>query len=54
MLLIFIVGTKLNLFKMTFVPIVIYGYESWPLSSKHYSQLQATEMRHLRKIEEKI
>ena len=34
--------------------IVKYGYESWPLSSKHSSQLQATELRYLREIEEKI
>jgi hypothetical protein len=32
---------------------ITYGYESWALSSKHNSQMKATEIRYLRKIEGK-
>jgi hypothetical protein len=45
--------TKLTVYKTTYIPIITYGCESWPLSSKHNSQLQATEIRYLRKIEGK-
>jgi hypothetical protein len=40
-------------YKITYIPIIMYGCEPWPLSSKHNSQLHTTEMRYLRKIEGK-
>jgi len=40
-------------YKTTYIPVITYGCELWPLSSDCNSQLQATEMRYLRKNEEK-
>jgi len=45
--------TKLTIYRTSYVSVVTYGCESWPLSSKHNSELQATEMRSLREIEGK-
>jgi hypothetical protein len=45
--------TKLTMYRTSYISIASYGRESWPLSSKHNSQLQATEMISLRKIEGK-
>lgn len=39
--------------KKVVMPTLIYGYESWTLSKKHYSRVNATEMMFLRKIERK-
>ena len=42
---------KLSIFKAVFVPILTYGHESWVMTEKMRSQVQASEMRFLRKIE---
>lgn len=42
--------TKMTVFKTIFVPSLIFGSESWILSRRLKSQLQATEMKFLRKI----
>ena len=42
---------KLSIFKAVFVPILTYGYESWVMTEREQSQVQASEMRFLRKIE---
>ena len=41
---------KLLVFKSIFVPILIYGHESWVLIENVRSQMQASEMRFLQKI----
>ena len=42
---------KLLIFQTVFVPIVTYGHESWVMTKRVRSQVQASEMRFLRKIE---
>ena len=42
---------KLSIFKAVFVPILTYGHESWVITKRERSQVQATEMRFLQKIE---
>ena len=42
---------KLSIFKAVFVPILTYGHESWVMTERMRSQLQASEMSFLRKIE---
>ena len=42
---------KLSIFKTIFVPILTYGHESWVMTERMRSQVQASEMRFLRKIE---
>ena len=42
---------KLSIFKTVFVPILTYGHESWVMTERVRSQVQASEMRFLRKIE---
>ena len=42
---------KLSVFKAVFVPILTYGHESWVMTKRVRSQMQASEMRFLRKIE---
>ena len=42
---------KLSIFKTVFVPILICGHESWVMTERVRSQVQAYEMRFLRKIE---
>ena len=42
---------KLSVFKAVFVPILTYGHESWVRTERVRSQVQAFEMRFLRKIE---
>ena len=42
---------KLSVFKTVFVPILTYGHESWVMTERMRSQVQASEMRFLRKIE---
>ena len=42
---------KLSIFKAVFVPILTYGNESWVMTEKMRSQVQASEMRFLRRIE---
>ena len=42
---------KLSIFKAVFVPVLTYGHESWVITERMRSQVQASEMRFLRKIE---
>ena len=42
---------KLPIIKAVFVPILTYGHESWVMTERVRSQVQASEMRFLRKIE---
>ena len=42
---------KLSIFKAVFVSILTYGHESWVMTERMRSQVQASEMRFLRKIE---
>ena len=42
---------KLSIFKAVLVPILTYGHESWVMTEKMRSQVQASEMRCLQKIE---
>ena len=42
---------KLSIFKEVFVPILTYGHESWVTTKRVRSQVQASEMRFLRRIE---
>ena len=41
---------KLSVFKSIFVPILTCGHESWVLTERVRSQMQACEMRFLRKV----
>ena len=41
----------LSLFKTVFVPILTYGHESWVMTERVRSQVQASEMKFLRRIE---
>ena len=41
---------KLSIFKAVFVPILIYGHEFWVMTERVQSQVQAPEMRFLRRI----
>jgi len=42
---------KLAVFKTVFVPILTYGHESWIMTERIQSQVQASEMRFLGRIE---
>ena len=42
---------KLSIFKAVFVPILTYSHESWVMTERMRSQVQASEMRFFRKIE---
>ena len=42
---------KLSIFKTVFVPILTYDHESWVMTERMRSQVQASEMRYLRRIE---
>ena len=42
---------KLSIFKAAFVPILTYGHESWVMTERMQSQMRASEMRFLRRIE---
>ena len=42
---------KLSIFKAVFVPILTYGHESWVMTERVQSQVQASETRFLRRIE---
>ena len=44
-------NAKLLIFKAVFVPIFTCGHESWVMTEKVRSQVQASEMRFLRRIE---
>ena len=43
-------GAKLSEINLIFVPILTYGHESWVKTVKAKLQMQASEMRFLRKI----
>ena len=42
---------KFYIFKAVFDPILTYGHESWVMTERMQSQVQASEMRVLRRIE---
>jgi len=42
---------KLSVFKTVFIPILTHGHESWVMTERIQSQMQASEMRFLRRIE---
>ena len=42
---------KLSIFKAVFVPILTYGHESWVMTERVRSQVQASEMRFVRRME---
>ena len=42
---------KLLIFETVFVPILTYGHESWLMTLRVPSQVQASKMRFLRRIE---
>ena len=42
---------KLSIFKAVFIRILTYGHESWVMTERMRSQVQASEMRFLRRIE---
>ena len=42
---------KLSVFKTVFVPILTYGHKSWVITERVRSQMQASEMRFLERIE---
>ena len=42
---------KLSIFLAVFVPILTYGHESWVMTERMRSRVQASEMSFLRKIE---
>ena len=44
--------TKVPIFKTVFVPVLTYGHESWVMTDRVRSQVQASEMRFIRRIEE--
>ncbi|CAM1330618.1 Uncharacterised protein r2_g3965 [Pycnogonum litorale] len=44
------VKAKLAVFKSVFVPILAYGHESWVMTERMQSRIQAAEMAFLRKI----
>ena len=44
-------NAKLSIFKAVFVPILTCGHESWVMTERMRSQVQASKMRFLRKIE---
>ena len=41
---------KLSVFKSIFVPILTYGHESWVMTERVRSQVQAAEMKFLRRV----
>ena len=41
---------KLSVFKLVFVPILIYGHDSWVMSERILIQVQAPEMGFLRRV----
>ena len=42
---------KLLIFKVVVIPILTYGHEHWVVTERVRSQVQASEMRFLRRIE---
>ena len=42
---------KLSIFKAVFIPILTHGHESWIMTERVRSQVQASEMRFLQRIE---
>ena len=46
----FSIATKIKVYKMTVVPTILYGAESWTLSEVEEERLETTQMRMLRSI----
>ena len=44
-------NAKLSIFKTVFVPILTHGHKSWVMTKRVRSQVQASELRFLRRIE---
>ena len=45
--------TKLQIYKAVYQPTLLYGAESWPMTTKIEQQVQAAEMKYLRRIANK-
>ena len=42
--------TKIQIYKSVHIPVLIYGAESWPLTTKHENRIIVTETKFLRRI----
>ena len=45
--------TKLQIYKTVYTPTLLYGAESWPTNDKINQQIQAAEMKYLRRVANK-
>ncbi|KAJ8935859.1 hypothetical protein NQ318_015970 [Aromia moschata] len=44
------IKTKMSVYNSIYVPILIFGCESWVLNQKHKSMVQSMDMKYLRKV----
>ena len=42
-------NTKIRIYKMVYLPTLLYGSESWTVLTKYESRITGSEMRYLRK-----
>ena len=42
--------TKLQIYNTIYTPILLYGSESWPTNTKINKQIEATEMKYIRRV----
>jgi hypothetical protein len=42
--------TKIQIYKSVYIRTLIYGTESWPVTTKYENRIIATEMKFLRRI----